>query len=73
MKKLALGRVEAALAAVMGRLKTRYTLGYYPFNKAHDGTFRVIEVHLADRFGQLYIDYAILARRGYYAPRVSAP
>ena len=63
------GSVGAALAAVMRRLKTRYTLGYYPSNKAHDGTFRVIEVYLADRFGQLHLDYRILARRGYYAPR----
>jgi len=63
------GSVGAALAAVMRRLKTRYTLGYYPSNKAHDGTFRVIEVYLGDRFGQLHLDYRILARRGYYAPR----
>jgi len=63
------GSVGAALAAVMRRLKTRYTFGYYPSNKAHDGTFRVIKVRLADRFGQLHLDYRILARRGYYAPR----
>ena len=63
------GSVSAALAAVVRRLKTRYTLGYYPSNKAHDGTFRVIEVRLAERFGQAYVDYGVLARRGYYAPR----
>jgi VWFA-related protein len=67
------GSVGAALAAVMRRLKTRYTLGYYPSNKAHDGTFRVIEVYLTDRFGQLHLDYRILARRGYYAPRAGVP
>ena len=53
----------------MGRLKTRYTLGYYPSNKAHDRTFRVTEVYLAERFGELHLDYQVLARRGYYAPR----
>jgi Ca-activated chloride channel family protein len=62
------GAVSSALAAIVNRLKTRYTLGYYPTNKARDGTFRVIELRLADRFGQLYADYTILARRGYYAP-----
>ncbi len=67
------GSVSAALAAVVKRLKTRYTLGYYPSNKAHDGTFRVIEVRLADRFGQPYVGYAILARRGYYGPREGVP
>lgn len=63
------GSVSAALAAVIKRLKTRYTLGYYASNKVHDGTFRVIDVRLAERLGQPLVDYSILSRRGYYAPR----
>jgi len=63
------GSLPAALAAVIRRLKTRYTLGYYPSNKAHDGTFRVIDVRLAERLGQPLADYSILSRRGYYGPR----
>ncbi|MBI4461991.1 MAG: VWA domain-containing protein, partial [Acidobacteria bacterium] len=68
-----LGSVSAALRAVVERLKTRYTLGYHPTNKARDGSFRQIEVSLADRFGQPEGDYVVLAKRGYYAPRDSLP
>lgn len=62
------GSLEAALATVVSRLKTRYTLGYQPTNGARDGTFRRIDVQLADRFGQPTLDYTVRARRGYYAP-----
>ncbi len=67
------GSLPAALAAVVRRLKTRYTLGYYPSNKMHDGTFRVIDLRLAGRLGQPLVDYSILSRRGYYAPRETVP
>lgn len=62
------GSLQAALAAVVSRLKTRYTLGYNSTNKARDGAFRRIEVRLADRFGRPQDDYSVFARRGYYAP-----
>jgi len=62
------GSLEAALAAVIGRLKTRYTLGYQSTNKTADGGFRRIEVRLADRFGKPDRDYSVFARSGYYAP-----
>ena len=62
------GSLQAALAAVISRLKLRYTLGYQPTNKARDGSFRKIDVRLADRFGRAQTDYAVHARRGYYAP-----
>ncbi|MGH9804150.1 MAG: VWA domain-containing protein, partial [Candidatus Acidiferrales bacterium] len=65
------GSLEAALAAVVGRLKTRYTLGYQSTNKTSDGGFRRIEVRLADRFGRAERDYSVIARSGYYAPRES--
>jgi VWFA-related protein len=62
------GSLQAALAAVVSRLKTRYTLGYNSTNKARDGAFRRIEVRLTDRFGRPSDDYSVFARSGYYAP-----
>lgn len=67
------GSVAAAFGAVVDRLKTRYTLGYHPANKARDGRFRRIEVRLADHFGRPHEDYVVFAKRGYYAPRDSGP
>jgi len=62
------GSIEAAMAAVIGRLKTRYTLGYHSSNQASDGRFRAISVRLTDRYGRAERDYSIHARQGYYAP-----
>lgn len=62
------GSLQAALATVISRLKTRYTLGYQPANKARDGAFRAIEVRLRDRFGRPQRDYTVHAKKGYYAP-----
>lgn len=67
------GSVSAALRAVVERLKTRYTLGYHPTNKARDGRFRRIEVRLVDRFGAPPRDYVVFAKHGYYAPRDALP
>ena len=65
------GSLQAALTAVIGRLKTRYTLGYQSTNKTADGGFRRIEVRLAERFGRPERDYSVFARSGYYAPAES--
>jgi hypothetical protein len=62
------GSLQAALAAVISRLKLRYTLGYHSTNKVRDGAFRKIDVRLVDRFGRDDLDYSVHARRGYYAP-----
>jgi hypothetical protein len=35
------GSLQAALAAVVSRLKTRYTLGYQSTNKTADGRWRL--------------------------------
>jgi len=64
----AVGSIEAAMAAVVGRLKTRYTLGYQSSNQAADGAYRAITVRLTDRYGRADRDYSIHARQGYYAP-----
>ncbi len=67
-----LGSIKAAMAAVVARLKTRYTIGYNSSNQASDGAFRKITVRLTDRFGLLDRDYAIHSKTGYYAPRQEA-
>ncbi|MBM3788951.1 MAG: VWA domain-containing protein [Acidobacteria bacterium] len=61
------GSLDAALATAVARLKLRYTLGYYPAN-ASPGTYRRIEVRLADHFGRPGTDYSIHSRTGYYYP-----
>ena len=62
------GSLGAALAGVISRLKTRYTLGYQSTNPARDGSFRKIDVLLTERFGRPGFNYSVHARRGYYAP-----
>ena len=43
-------------------LRTRYTIGYSPANKKHDGSYRKIKVEMKNK------EYSALARRGYYSP-----
>jgi VWFA-related protein len=62
------GSLQAALSAVVSRLKTRYTLGYNSTNKERDGAFRRIDVRLTDRYGRADRDYNVYARSGYYSP-----
>ena len=70
----AAGSVRKAMAAVITRLKQRYTLGYQTTNPRRDGAFREIEVRLADRVQDSKHPYRIFARRGYYAaPEPTAP
>lgn len=62
------GSLDRAFEDLIARLKTRYTLGYYPTNKAADGKFRKLELELDSRFGKLGKDYFISAKTGYYSP-----
>lgn len=62
------GSLYIAFESLIQRLKTRYTLGYYPTNRARDGGFRRLEVRLAGDAASR--QHRILAKRGYYAPRV---
>lgn len=61
------GSLYLTFKTVIERLKTRYTLGYYPANSASDGKFRQIEVRLAEARGKKDRDYKLLAKRGYYS------
>jgi hypothetical protein len=56
-----------AFAKIAAELRTQYTIGYYPTNKAHDGQYRKIKV-TSTRKGVV-----VRARPGYRAPLGDAP
>ena len=62
------GSLFLAFQTVIERLKTRYTLGFYP-SHGPDGRFRNVDVKLQPRWGARGKDYVVLAKRGYYSPR----
>ncbi len=59
------GTLPQAFAAIAAELRTQYLLGYYPTNKAHDGSYRKIQVKTTRK------DIAVRARPGYRAQRVN--
>jgi VWFA-related protein len=61
------GSLDAALRAVIAKLRTRYTLGYYPSSSSQSAKFHAITVRLTEEFGKAGSDYFIQAKRGYYA------
>jgi Ca-activated chloride channel homolog len=63
------GSLFLAFQALIERLKTRYTLGYYSTNKSENGDLRKLDISLTPRFGNRGRDYRLIARSGYYAPR----
>ena len=69
----AVGSVQKAMAAVITRLKQRYTLGYQSTDTRSDRAFREIDVRLSDRAQNPKHPYRIFARRGYYQAFESAP
>jgi len=54
--------LEQAFDQISEELRHQYTVGYYPSNKARDGSYRKIKMELKSK------DYSALTRRGYYAP-----
>ena len=56
-----LASLPQAFAAIAAELRTQYTLGYYPTNRNHDGTYRKIQVKTLRK------DVAVRARPGYRA------
>jgi VWFA-related protein len=54
--------LEQAFDEISEELRSQYTIGYSPSNKAHDGAYRKIRVEMKNK------DYSVLTRRGYYAP-----
>jgi VWFA-related protein len=54
--------LEQAFDQLSEELRSQYTIGYVPTNKARDGAYRKIKVEMKNK------DYSALTRRGYYAP-----
>ena len=54
--------LEQAFDQISEELRSQYTVGYVPTNKARDGAYRKIKVEMKNK------DYSALTRRGYYAP-----
>ena len=54
--------LEQAFDQISEELRNQYTVGYYPSNKARDGSYRKIKMEMKNK------DYSALTRRGYYAP-----
>jgi Ca-activated chloride channel family protein len=58
--------LDAVFSALIQRIKTRYTLGYYTMANGAEGKPHKLEVRLAPSFGKKGRDYSILAKNGYY-------
>jgi Ca-activated chloride channel family protein len=69
----AVGSAQKAMAAVITRLKQRYTLGYQSSSTRRDRAFRAIDVRLSDRVQDSKHPYRIFARHGYYPALEPAP
>jgi Ca-activated chloride channel family protein len=63
------GSLFLAFQALIERLKTRYTIGFYPARNAPDGNFHRLNLRLQPKFGGKGRDYAVLSKTGYYALR----
>jgi hypothetical protein len=61
-----LTHLDAAFAALIERIKTRYTLGYYTKASAALGRPHKLDVRLASSFGRKGKDYVVLCKNGFY-------
>lgn len=60
--------LDAVFRALIERIKTRYTLGYYTMANGAEGKPHKLDVRLASSFGKKGRDYVVLAKSGYYIP-----
>jgi hypothetical protein len=58
--------LDTVFAALIERIKTRYTLGYYTKASAAEGKPHKLDLRLASSFGKKGRDYVVLAKNGYY-------
>lgn len=58
--------LDAVFSALIQRIKTRYTLGYYTMANGAGGKPHKLDVRLASSFGKKGRDYTMLAKNGYY-------
>jgi Ca-activated chloride channel family protein len=59
-------QLDSVFSALIQRIKTRYTLGYYTMANGAEGKPHKLDVRLASSFGKKGRDYSILAKNGYY-------
>jgi Ca-activated chloride channel family protein len=60
--------LDSTFRALIARIKTRYTLGYYTSANGAEGKPHKLDVRLVSSFGKKGRDYAILAKGGYFIP-----
>jgi Mg-chelatase subunit ChlD len=58
--------LDTVFGALIQRIKTRYTLGYYTQANGATGKPHKLDVRLKSSFGKKGHDYVILAKNGYY-------
>jgi Ca-activated chloride channel family protein len=58
--------LDTVFAALIQRIKTRYTLGYYTKASAAEGKAHKLDVRLAPSFGKKGKEYVILSKTGFY-------
>lgn len=58
--------LDAAFRALIDRIKTRYTLGYYTRATGASGKPHKLDVSLASSFGKKGHDYVVLSKNSYY-------
>jgi len=58
--------LEAVFAALIQRIKTRYTLGYYTKATAAEGKAHKLDLRLLPSFGKKGKDYVVLSKNGFY-------
>jgi Ca-activated chloride channel family protein len=58
--------LDEVFRALIQRIKTRYTLGYYTNASAAEGKPHKLDVRLASSFGKKGKDYVVLSKSGYY-------
>lgn len=59
----ALKDLKAAFDQIAAELRSQYSIGYTPTRRAHDGSFREVEIKPKDK------KYKVQHRKGYYAQR----
>ena len=58
--------LDTVFRALIDRIKTRYTVGYYTEANGANGKPHKLDVRLASSFGKKGRDYVVLAKSGYY-------
>ena len=58
--------LDASFRALISRIKTRYTIGFYTQATGAAGKPHKLDVRLAPSFGKKGKDYVILSKNGYY-------